>query len=135
MNARLDLWNAEVSGTVITERGHVPFRSYVHAEQPVLIVELSHAGSSRRPFFWRPDIAIRERLLVRKGEIIAPGDINPAPFVLERGPLRLAVQRRTGGGEHVVAWQQKRVGGRTLLVVSIATSVADSSARDRPRRR
>ena len=29
-----------------------------------------------------------------------------------------------------MAWQQKRLGGRTLLVVSIATSVADSSARE-----
>ena len=140
MEARLDLWNAEVSGRLVTARGPIQFRSYVHAEQPVLVVELTpppgqagDRGGTR--FFYEPDIPINDRLLTRKQEVIAPGDFNPAPFVQERGALRLAVQRRTGGGEHVVAWQEKAMGGRRLLVVSVATSVADSSARQTGRRR
>jgi alpha-L-fucosidase 2 len=131
MDARLDLWNGEVSGTLAAGRTQLPFRSFVHADEPVLVVELATAlDPAAAQFFFQPDIPINDRLLVRKQETIAPGDINPAPFVIERGALRLSVQRRAGGGEHVVAWQQKRLGGRTLLVVSIATSVADSSARE-----
>jgi alpha-L-fucosidase 2 len=130
MEARLDLWNAEVSGKVITAKGSLPFRSFVHADEPVLVVELMPGpGLADARFFYEPDIPINDRLLTRKQETIVPGDINPAPFVLERGPMRVAVQRRAGGGEHVVAWQEKLAGGRRLLVVSVATSRSDSSAR------
>jgi alpha-L-fucosidase 2 len=135
MDARLDLWNAEVAGSLVTQRGSARFRSFVHADEPVLLVELApgpgmapHMGSVR--FFYEPDIPINDRLLTRKQETIAPGDLNPAPFVLERGAMRLAVQRRAGGGEHVVAWQERALGGgRRLLAVSVATSRADSGAR------
>jgi hypothetical protein len=134
MEARLDLWNAEVSGKVATGKGSLQFRSFVHADEPVLVVQLTaDPGLAEARFFYQPDIPINDRLLTRKQETIVPGDINPAPFVLERGPMRLAVQRRAGGGEHVVAWQEKatgRPGGQQrLLVVSVATSRSDSSAR------
>src|SRR3954454_3230671 len=127
MDARLDLWNGEVAGTLTTAHGPLRFRSYVHAEQPVLMVELG-PGDGR--FVYHPAIPINDRLLVRKQEAIAPGDLNPAPFVEERGAMRLAVQRRTGGGEHVVAWQEKPLPGKgRLLVVSVATSITGSGAR------
>jgi alpha-L-fucosidase 2 len=135
IDARLDLWNAELGGSVTTASGSIRVRSFVHAVEPVLVVELSPGpGLSAQAmanvrFFYQPDIPINDRLLVRKQETIVAGDINPAPFVLERGGLRLSVQRRAGGGEHVVAWQERAVGGKRLLVVSVATSVADSSAR------
>jgi alpha-L-fucosidase 2 len=127
MDARLDLWNAEVAGTLTTAHGPLRFRSYVHAEEPVLVVELG-PGDGR--FVYHPAVPINERLLVRKQEPMAPADLNPAPFVEERGAMRLAVQRRTGGGEHVVAWQEKPLPGKgRLLVLSVATSVTGSGAR------
>ena len=137
MDARLDLWNAELFGTVATGRGAVRVRSFVHAVEPVLVVELtSGAGMNAQTmkelrFFYQPDIPINDRLLTRKQDAITPPDLNPAPFVLERGAMRLAVQRRAGGGEHVVAWQEmpSRGNGGRVLVVSVATSRADSSAR------
>ncbi len=130
MDARLDLWNAEVGGSAVTDKGPIRFRSYVHAEQPVLVIELTPgAGLGDAHFFYQPEIPINDRLLTRKQETITPADLNPAPFVLERGPMRLSVQRRAGGGEHVVAWQEQVVRGRRLLVVSVASSRTDSGAR------
>ena len=43
MDARLDLWNAEVSGTLSAGRTQLPFRSFVHADEPVLVIELAAA--------------------------------------------------------------------------------------------
>jgi alpha-L-fucosidase 2 len=132
VEARLDLWNAELTGTLTTREGPLRFRAYVHADEPVLLVELAPGPAlAGARFAYHPDLAINERLLVRKQEPITPPDLNPAPFVEERGATRLSVQRRTGGGEHVVAWQEKALPGKgRLLAVSIATSLSPGSARD-----
>jgi hypothetical protein len=123
---RLDLWNAELIGTLVTDRGQVRLRSFIHAEQPVLIVEMDpSAGERDARFVWRPDLAIRERIVIRKGETILPEDLNPAPYVEERGAMRVSVQRRTAGGAHAVAWQTDN----RRLALSIATSHPDDGCR------
>jgi alpha-L-fucosidase 2 len=128
---RLSLWDAEWSGTLRTDRGVLKVRSYVHATQPVLVVELEGAGgeSGARVGF-RPALAINERLLVRP-QPINEGDLNPAPFLDERGPVRISVQRRRSGGEYAVAWQEKALGGgRRLLVLAMTDSFPDAEARN-----
>jgi alpha-L-fucosidase 2 len=125
--ARLDLWNAEVSGTLTTTRGKIAYRSFVHAQEPVLVVELEPTGAERdAAFAFRPALAMVERLIMRK-EAIGPEHLNPAPFVQEQGALRLSVQPLAGGGEHVVAWQPAARG--RLLVVSITRSAQPEVAR------
>ncbi len=127
--ARLDLWNAEVSGTLTTSRGALSYRSFVHAEEPVLVIELEPSGGEREArFAFRPEVAIVERLVMRK-EPIGPEHLNPAPFVEERGALRVSVQPLTGGGEHAVAWQVAPAGRRRLLVLAITRSTEAEGAR------
>jgi alpha-L-fucosidase 2 len=129
--ARLGLWDAEWRATLRTERGSLAVRSYVHAERPVLLIELAPAGGERAAqVVFQPALAINERLLVRPVPL-GEGDLNPAPFVEERGPVRVSVQRRSAGGEWAVAWQQKVLpGGRRWIVVSVADSFPDNRARD-----
>jgi alpha-L-fucosidase 2 len=124
---RLALWDAEWSGTVRTDEGSVELRSYVHAEHPVLVVELAARGGERAARFqFRPALAINERLLARPVPL-GEEHLNPAPFLDEQpgpgGPVRVSVQRRKAGGEYAVAWQERSLGGgRRLLVLSIADS-------------
>jgi alpha-L-fucosidase 2 len=128
--ARLDLWNAELTGTLTTAQGKLRYRSFLHAQEPVLVVELEPAGgavSARLGF--RPDRPLLDRIIVRK-EPMTPEDLHPAPFVEEQGPVRVSVQRRTDAGEFAVAWQEKALGGgRRLLVLSIADSFPGAGAR------
>ncbi len=126
--ARLSLWDAEWRATFRTGRGTLGVRSYVHAELPVLVIELAPTGGERAArVVFQPALAINERLLVRPVPL-GEADLNPAPFVEERGPLRVSVQRRRAGGEWAVAWQEKALpGGRRLLLVSIADSFPDAS--------
>jgi alpha-L-fucosidase 2 len=132
MEARLDLWNAELLGTLQTDRGSLRFRSFIHAEEPLLLIDLEATGDeSAARFAFRPDLAIVERLLVRSLPITAE-DLNPPPFVEEHGPVRVSVQPRRSGGEHAVAWQEAALGeGRRRLVLSIADSYPDAGARRR----
>lgn len=129
--ARLDLWNAEVSGRVATKAGAVRLRSFVHASEPVLVVELEPEGGEREARFgFRPALAIVERLLIRKTPL-TERDVEQPPSYEERGPVRLAVQRRGDGGEHAVAWQVKSLGrGRQLLVLAITDSHPGAAARE-----
>jgi len=130
MDARLDLWNAELTGAVTTERGSLRVRSFVHAEEPVLAVEVEPEDGEREArFVFRPALAINERLLARRFPI-TEDDLNPAPFVEERGPVTISVQPRKSGGEYAVAWQEVRgPASSRVLVLSIADSHPGSEAR------
>jgi alpha-L-fucosidase 2 len=129
--ARLSLWDAEWSGTLRTDKGAIEVKSYVHATQPVLVVELAGSGGEREArFAFKPALAINERLLARSFPI-TEDDLNPAPFLDERGPVRVSVQVRKSGGEFAVAWQEKALGGgRRLLVLSVVDSFPGAEARD-----
>jgi alpha-L-fucosidase 2 len=131
VDARLSLWDAEWSGTLRTERGTILVRGYVHAARPVLVLEVAGTGGERDVRFgWKPALAVNERLLARAFPI-AEDDLNPAPFVEERGPVRVSVQPRRSGGEIAVAWQERSLGGgKRLLVLSIADSFPGGQARD-----
>jgi alpha-L-fucosidase 2 len=130
-DARLSLWDAEWAGTLRTERGAIQVRAYVHASRPVLVVELAGSGGERDArFAFKPALAINERLLARSFPI-AEDDLNPAPFVEERGPVRVSVQPRKAGGAFAVAWQERALGGgKRLLVLSVADSFPGGEARD-----
>jgi alpha-L-fucosidase 2 len=128
--ARLDLWNAELRATLTTDRGVLRIASFIHAEEPLLVVELEpEGGESEARFTFRPDLAFVERLALRNLPITA-ADLNPPPFVEEHGPARVSVQPRRSGGEYAVAWQQTaEPGGGRRLVVSIADSYPGPGAR------
>jgi alpha-L-fucosidase 2 len=128
-SGRLDLWNAEASGTLNTTRGTIIYRSFVHAQEPVLIVQIEPSGGERDARFgFRPELALVDRLLMRKEPITAE-NLNPAPFLEEQGAVRVSVQPLTGGGEHAVAWQQTPAGRGRLLVLSITRSAQSQTAR------
>ena len=88
-DGRLSLWDAEWSGTLRTDAGSVELRSYVHAEQPVLVVELAARGGETDAYFeFQPALAINERLLARPVPL-GEEHLNPAPFI-EDSPGRAA---------------------------------------------
>src|SRR5580704_17090966 len=39
-NLRLDLWNAELDGTIQTSSGNIEIRSYTHADQMVQVIQI-----------------------------------------------------------------------------------------------
>lgn len=57
---RLDLWNAEVRGEVVTESGRITVRHYAHATRQLLITEVACAGDeSVTELRFAPDVAGR----------------------------------------------------------------------------
>ena len=59
---RQDLYNAELRGTVTTDKGQIQLRVFVHATLPVFIVDVEATEGEREfRWFWRPYEAITTR--------------------------------------------------------------------------
>ncbi len=55
---RLDLWNAELKGTIVTSEGKIGVRSFTHADRIVQVIELKpDEGEASCHFEWQPGLA------------------------------------------------------------------------------
>jgi hypothetical protein len=48
---RLDLWNAEASGTLTTDRGALAWKSFTHADKLVQVIEVQATGGEQNYTF------------------------------------------------------------------------------------
>jgi alpha-L-fucosidase 2 len=129
-SARLSLWNAEMTAQITTTAGSLAIRTFVHADRPVLLVELRTEGQERAATLaFVPDLAVNTRRIARRMPLSA-ADLNPAPFTEVSGDLRVSVQPRTAGGEYAVAVRDVAIDpDRRHVFVSIADSFPGDSAR------
>lgn len=114
---RKDLWNAELTGTITTERGEIGLRHFVHAEDLVGVTEWTGATGLRwqwHPFAARTtregyptDAASLDAFAKRYGEhyrpTLQPLIPNP-PGRLENG---MWIQDLLAGGRYVTAWKEE----------------------------
>jgi len=130
-SARLDLWNAEAHGVIQTDQGEIRWRSLIHSDDMVLAVELETTGGERKcRWQWRPAVAVNPRKLIRKFPLDNQ-DINPAPFVEERGDTRVSVQLLQAGGEYATAWTEQRISDdKRRLYLSVNNTFDKLGARD-----
>jgi alpha-L-fucosidase 2 len=122
----LDLWNAEASGTIRTEKGTIKWRSFVHADLMVIVTEIEPSEGEREcRWQWNPEKAICPRLRHKK----FPNYRHNPPFTQGKdGEVQITVQPLAEGGETVTAWQTMEADGKTRLMVSVAHSHPEKTA-------
>ncbi len=82
--ARLDLWNAESSGTIETSKGTIEFRTFIHSIELITIVELKCSeGEKGAKFKWLPWPCVDAR--TRGGGYWRP--LNPDPSFSRNGNI------------------------------------------------
>ncbi|MCZ8520351.1 MULTISPECIES: glycosyl hydrolase family 95 catalytic domain-containing protein [Paenibacillus] len=120
---RLDLWNAELQGSLSTTRGSIRFRALAHAVEPVMAAELEPSpGELEARMAWYAHAETDEVLLRADASHLYP--YIPAAVIERRetGDLSVCIQRYEADGEGcVTAW--KRVSGadgRSVYYISIA---------------
>lgn len=121
---RLDLWNAELTGTITTTAGSMSLRAVVHTGQPLLAVEI-RPSEGERGFRWvfHPAVAVSPRAdPVWNKPPPAGYTANPPVRLSDSGDAHLAVQPLLAGGEHVTAWREVTRGGTRTLYTSVAWS-------------
>ncbi len=140
---RQDLYNAELRGNILTDKGEIRFRAFIHATEPVMVVELQPInGEKNLKWNFRPCEAITTRKdFPPRGEYF-PGDSigvqnyyrnygtkvkvyvpNPKPEFETRGNFNLCIQKLLAGGGYTTAWQKvDDESGKQTLYISIAMS-------------
>ncbi len=112
--ARLDLWNAESSGVVETSEGRIGFRTFIHAQDLVIAVELDFSGGEKQASFsW-----VAEPALDRGGKIFPQDPPNPPSRTTVHGDVHVCIQPRYAGGAYATAWtaQRTKSGGQRYYI-------------------
>jgi alpha-L-fucosidase 2 len=103
---RLILWDAESRGTLTTDQGRITWRSFVHASDMAIVVELQTEGKERScTWKW---VAEESRSTRTKG---GPADYQPNPpaRIEKVGQTNVCIQPLLVGGQYATAWQETRL--------------------------
>ena len=123
---RLDLWNAESRGELYTTEGTVKFRSFIHAEELALVIEIECTGKEKdSKFIWLPSNPI-DGINAKKFPDDPP---NPAYRNEKQNDIKICIQPRFAGGQYATAWQEVKSGQDSRRIyLSVADTFPDSGA-------
>jgi len=123
---QLDLWNAELTGTVTTTQGSLAFTALVH--RTLLVTMTPSAGEEGASWAFQPLPSATTRTIRKPPEYVP----NPAPTTGAADGVSYCEQAMLAGGGYTTAWQERRVGTQRHLVATVAysfpaaTSTADA---------
>lgn len=122
---RMDLWNAEVRGTVATDKGELRFRALILSGEMALLLDVEADGGERgAQFVWLPGHGQDRRNQQKFKDPPNP----PATNEVIDG-LAVCIQPRHAGGEFATAWQEVATTNGRRVVLSIADSFPGGTAR------
>nr|CTQ96400.1 FIG01129619: hypothetical protein [Kibdelosporangium sp. MJ126-NF4] len=121
---RLELWNAELTGTIHTDAGDVTFRLFVHAETDLLVLEVD--GDHTLSF--EPAEALSPRTIREQPPANFPR--NPQPVTRTERDITVVVQPMVAGGQTATAYRGR--GKAFLLSVkhSYPATTAEAAVRE-----
>ncbi len=135
---RLDLYNAETRGTIVTDRGTITFRAYVPAEQALVVLEMTTTGAEDQySFTFRPAAAMspRQQYGIEHRQAWRTSTtyrLNPPPVLGRFEPVSTGGQYCTQsllfGGQLTTAWRTIANGAdRVVLINATATYPATNA--------
>jgi alpha-L-fucosidase 2 len=126
--ARLELWDAESSGTIETTKGSIQFRTFIHATDLLIVVEIACSeGEQDAAFKW---MAARCFDRVNNTRFKFGDPPNPESRVEVAGNVQVCVQPRYAGGEFATAWREvTEKNGTRRLTISIADTYPEKEAK------
>ncbi len=140
---RLDLYNAELTGTIQTDKGTIRIRHFTHSHDMILYTELETSGDETGcKWTWEPADPWPTRHGFPESEEQIPSvqkrygskyptkvyDRNADPRIEERDGVNVCVQDLTHGGQHSTAWTLKETSNLQQHIICIAKSWPDEPA-------
>ncbi|AOW11441.1 hypothetical protein EM308_15465 [Flavobacterium gilvum] len=124
--ARLDLWNAEANGTIVTDKGTIQWRTYTLSQTNVIVFETKMSVGERK-FQWLfcPEVSINSRFKFRpipKGYVA-----NPPAILAKDGAVEYCKQPMLAGGDYTTAWTEKNNSNSKTYYISVAINRKQSS--------
>lgn len=119
---RTILYDAEIQGSVETEKGTVSFRTLVHAKEPVLIIEATVKGDEKIAWSFK-----HQTNLYSNARYAFPEDPpHPPPSSGKAGDMEWWEQKRASGGSFTVAWTVTPGGSSCEQPERVLLTIADS---------
>ncbi|NUT93252.1 MAG: Tat pathway signal sequence domain protein [Saccharothrix sp.] len=121
---RLDLWHAELVGTLTTDRGALRLHAII--TDGVLGLSVTPSGDERVDLVFVPEKAIPPRAAT---EAPPSGyEFNPDPVTKTSGSERVVVQSLVAGGQTATAYRVTGTTGKRRLLLSVAHSFPATTA-------
>lgn len=128
---RQDLWNAEISGKIITDLGEISFRAFTPRDRMLNLIEVSSTEKQngvKAEYRWdflpgnpaSPRSQVFPDIPESKAYIT-----NPKPVITKSDDVSVCVQSLLAGGDYATAWSEKKTtkGNQSTLYVAIANEV------------
>jgi alpha-L-fucosidase 2 len=124
VSARLDLWNAEVKGTIYTDKGTIEFRNLTFSESNIIYYSTIYtAEESGFAWKWVPEESVSTR--TKYSHIKVPDQYrgNPAGKLDKKGQIECYNQSMTAGGGYATAWERiaSKSGADYLITIAYQT--------------
>lgn len=144
---RKDLWNAELTGTITTDKGEIRIRHFTHAVDMAIVTELTpDVGEKGFRWTWHPaearttrpgypkDEAGLDSFAKRYGEhyrttLQFPWKPNPPGRLEQDGAVSVWTQNLLAGGQYATAWGTRTDGITRTHIATIANSHPAATAR------
>lgn len=123
VSGRLDLWNAEVKGTIYTDKGTIEFRNLTFSNSDVIYYSTVCTGDEHGfSWQWVPEESISSR--AKYSHIKVPDNYkgNPTGQLIKQGETQVYDQSLNAGGGYATAWQQQNTAFGTDFLVTVAYS-------------
>ena len=129
---RLDLWNAEARGTLVTSLGRIEWTAQVHANEMLTLCEVvsTEKTADGQPAAWRWDFIPSSPnsgrwLLNPKDKMFAKGFVpNPPPVMGSDADVLTCTETLLAGGDYATAWKEVNItNNHGLLLATIANEV------------
>jgi len=124
---RLHLWDAELRGTITTDRGAIALRVAVHNDRSLLLIAARPSGEERGfglEFHAEPAVSPR---IVREPPPAALVP-NPPPERRDAGDVRVVVQPLVAGGQTATAYRELASAGERVLLLHVAHTFPGTEA-------
>lgn len=144
-NWHKDLWNAELTGTISTDKGEIRIRHLSHAISMAIVTELTPTdGEKEFKWTWHPAKAVTTRSGYPAKESAIVGFAahygkqyekslnvfkpNPVGRLEQAGEVSVWIQDLMAGGQYATAWADHEAGGTRTHIASITNSYPAADA-------
>ncbi|HEX6354884.1 glycosyl hydrolase family 95 catalytic domain-containing protein [Actinophytocola sp.] len=123
---RLDLWHAELRGTITTDRGRIHLTAFVESGRSVLAITIRPSDGERgAQLTFTPSAALSPRTIREDPPANFP--LNPDPVTTTENSVTRVVQPMVAGGQTATAYTRR---GNTLYL-TVAHSFPETTAEQR----
>lgn len=127
INLRLSLWNAELTGSILTGKGEIKLQTFVPATKDVII--LTRSGDEKLSSLeWHPEPALSPFLSLGRDSISKYAS-NPAATHTKENGIDFHYQPLLIGGGYTTAWKQVKTGNQQTCFITIANSYPANTSR------